>query len=106
MHTINVTTSRMPPSAGTTGSGNEAGESNKIPNPELSVLIPSGLNKALETVAELGHNQRRKERPRKAKDIEREKEGQEGDEKKEAGMGNRTQVNATSILQGLCPGQE
>ena len=45
-----------------------------------------------------------KERPRRAKDTEGEK-GQEGDEK-EAGMGNRTQANATSILQGLCPGQE
>lgn len=56
-------------------------------------------------MAELGHNQRRKERPRRAKDTEGEKEGQEGDEK-EAGMGNRTQANATSILQGLCPGQE
>lgn len=71
----------------------------------MGVLIPSGLNKTLETVAELGHNQRRKERPRRAKDTEGEKEGQEGDEK-EAGMGNRTQANATSILQGLYPGQE
>ena len=52
-----------------------------------------------------GTNQRRKERPRRAKDTEGEKEGQEGDEK-EAGMGNRTQANATSILQGLYPGQE
>lgn len=76
MYTNNVPTSRMPSSAGDPQVLAISQENLRTGSkPQVGVLVPSELSKALEAVADLGHSQRGTERSKRAKDTRREREG-------------------------------